>query len=582
MSTILGITDGDDAGAVLLKDGKLVAAINEERLNRLKMSIGFPRLAIQEVMKLGNIIPAQVDHVAMAAKTESFSAESKPNKGWFQDKSSVTRIRNEISSALSKPLGGSAFARKTYRVIKRLSMGARKSKVKNVLAEMGINAPITYHDHHLCHAIASFATSGFEDALSLSLDGGGDGCCSHVYAVDHGSATLLHSLDSFDSIGNYYAYVTHLCGFRASIHEGKITGLSASGKPIYKDIFNNLIQYKDGRIINVGKLFFNSAISGLQQMLPQDWEHKDLAASVQQHLEDVVVQYVHYWLKRSGKRKICLSGGVFANVILNQRISDLPECEEVFVFPAMGDGGLAAGAVFSAQRNQQKSINGIAARAFLPHVYLGSSFTDEEMEHAIKDSGLPYQHFDEIERVIADLVHKGKVVARFNGAMEYGPRALGNRTILYKTDEPSVNTWLNKRLNRTEFMPFAPACLAGQEEKLFHWNPAAARSARFMTITQDCTDWMQKHCPAVVHVDGTARPQIVDQKNNPSFHKILTYYHELSGVPVLVNTSFNMHEEPIVCTPQDAIRAYQLGRLDNLAIGPFLLGADSYQIENNK
>ena len=130
-------------------------------------------------------------------------------------------------------------------------------------------------------------------------------------------------------------------------------------------------------------------------------------------------------------------------------------------------------------------------------------------------------------------------------------------------------------------MPFAPACLAGQEEKLFHWNPAAARSARFMTITQDCTDWMQEHCPAVVHVDGTARPQIVDQKNNPSFHKILTYFYELSGVPVLVNTSFNMHEEPIVCTPHDAIRAYQLGRLDNLAIGPFLLGDEPNPTERS-
>ena len=156
--------------------------------------------------------------------------------------------------------------------------------------------------------------------------------------------------------------------------------------------------------------------------------------------------------------------------------------------------------------------------------------------------------------------------------MEFGPRALGNRTILYRTTDRSVNDWLNRRLERTEFMPFAPACLAGHEDELFRWNPAAAKAARYMTITLDCTPWMKEHCPAVVHVDGTARPQIVDAENNPGFHEVIRRYHELSGLPLVVNTSFNMHEEPIVATPDDAIRSYSRGQLDNLALGPFLLG----------
>jgi carbamoyltransferase len=396
--------------------------------------------------------------------------------------------------------------------------------------------------------------------------------------MDQISARLINQLDSFDSIGNYYAYVTHLCGFRASIHEGKITGLAASGSPVYKNEFERLIVYDNGLIRNQGKLFFNSAISYLQNMLPQDWEHKDLAASIQQHLEDVAVKYVQHWLKKSGLRKICLSGGVFANVILNQRIAELPECEEVFVFPAMGDGGLASGAGFSAWREMNGYKGPIKAGATIRHVYLGPEFSVKEIEESLQRSELPFECYENIEEIVAYLVKEGNVVARFDGAMEYGPRALGNRTILYKTDEPAANTWLNERLNRNEFMPFAPICLPGQENKLFHWNPAIQPCAPYMTITQNCTGWMKKHCPAVVHVDGTARPQFVYEEVNPGMHRILNKFHEMTGVPALVNTSFNMHEEPIVCTPDEAIRSYRRGRLDNLAIGPFLLGNPPSQL----
>lgn len=572
MTVILGITDGDDAGAALLMDGKMVAAVNEERLNRMKMSIGFPTLSIQAVLRIAGVRAAEVDHVAMAAHVEKFNDRPVANKGWFQEASAVARVRNEISSALARPLGGSKLARRAHYRIKRMSMGSRRPKVRKKLQEMGIDAPISYHEHHRCHAIAAFDTSGFEEALSLSLDGGGDGRSSHVYIMNQTGDRLINQVDSFDSIGNYYAYVTHLCGFRASIHEGKITGLAASGNPAYKQEFMRLIDYDSGRIRNRGKLFFNGAISYLQNMLPQDWEHKDLAASIQQHLEDVAVPYIQYWLQKSGMRKICLSGGVFSNVILNQRIADLPECDEVFVFPAMGDGGLGAGAAFSAFREMDGHKGPIQAGAAIRHVYLGSEFSVKEIEKALRRSGLSFERPENVEEIVAQLVKEGKVVARFNGAMEYGPRALGNRTILYKTDEPAVNTWLNNRLNRTEFMPFAPICLPGQEAKLFHWNPAAQPCAPYMTITQDCTDWMKEHCPAVVHVDGTARPQFVSEEVNPGMYRILKKFYEMTGVPVLVNTSFNMHEEPIVCTPDDAIRSYRRGRLDNLAIGPFLLG----------
>lgn len=571
MSTILGITDGDDAGAVLVVDGRLVAAVNEERLNRMKMSIGFPRLAIQEVLRIGKVDPGDVDHVAMAALSEVREPESKPNKGWFERASTAGRIRNEIASALAGPLGGLGPVRTAYRGIKRLTMGRRRAGVRSDLRNLGINAPITYHHHHKCHTFAAYQASGFDSALSLSLDGGGDGKSSHVWAITNGRSELLNQLDSFHSFGNFYAYVTHLCGYRAALHEGKITGLSAHGEPRYLDILREMITYRDGKIINVGRLYHRQAIAAFRSRLPSDWQHEDLAASIQVHLEEVCVPYVQHWLRVSGESRICLSGGVFANVRLNQKIAELPECDEVYVFPSMGDGGLASGAAFSAWRDLRSDNDD--ADTTVPHVYLGPSYDDSEIEAALKDSGVKYARQEDIALTAARLIHEGRVVARFDGAMEYGPRALGNRTIMYHTKDPAVNTWLNKRLRRTEFMPFAPACLSGHEGELFEWNEASARAARFMTITLNCSDWMQENCPAVVHIDGTARPQIVDRETNPGFHDVIRRYHELSGLPAIVNTSFNMHEEPIVCTPSDAVRAFQAAELDNLVIGNFLVGS---------
>jgi len=189
----------------------------------------------------------------------------------------------------------------------------------------------------------------------------------------------------------------------------------------------------------------------------------------------------------------------------------------------------------------------------------------------LQESQLAFERYDPIEPKIAQLIAGGKVVARFNGRMEYGPRALGNRSILYHAKEPEVNQWLNQRLGRTEFMPFAPATLYERRDQCYRNIDGAEYAAQFMTITFDCTDFMKKESPAAVHVDGTARPQLVTPTSNPSFYKILTEYHRLTGIPSVINTSFNMHEEPIVCTPEDAVRAFLLGSIDYLAIGPFLV-----------
>jgi carbamoyltransferase len=206
----------------------------------------------------------------------------------------------------------------------------------------------------------------------------------------------------------------------------------------------------------------------------------------------------------------------------------------------------------------------------LDTVYLGPAYTPTEIAAALSGSQVEFHESRDLEAEVARLLAQGAVVARFDGRLEYGPRALGNRTILYQATDPTVNDWLNVALVRTEFMPFAPAVLAEAADRCFERVDGAERTARFMTITFDCTPWMKEHCPGVVHLDGTARPQLVHAEDNPSFYRILKEYEQLTGLPALINTSFNMHEEPIVCSPQDAIRAFQLGHLDYLAIGPFI------------
>jgi carbamoyltransferase len=208
---------------------------------------------------------------------------------------------------------------------------------------------------------------------------------------------------------------------------------------------------------------------------------------------------------------------------------------------------------------------------------LGPEYSEREIEAALEQEGVAYQRYAEPElaETVADLLSPGKVVAVFRGRMEFGPRALGHRTILYQTTDPTVNDWLNKRLKRTEFMPFAPVTLEEHADKCYEGISSRRYAARFMTITCDCTSWMKQVSPAVVHLDGTARPQLVSREGDPFYYDVLSRYYQKTGIPSLINTSFNMHEEPIVCTPQDAIRAFLQGHLDNLVIGPFLVDGKS-------
>lgn len=567
---ILGITDHLTSGAALVEDGVVRAAVNEERLARRKMVMGFPRLSIAACLHLAGIEPRDIDLVAVASKwghllpslVDFDAGVLGVNEGWvkaafFAAGSRLAGLRETLP-----------FLERAYYGLRKPVYAHRRRGIEHILRdEFGIAAPVEFLWHHEAHAAGAYCASGFTDGLIVTLDGSGDGHSSHVYEARGGRMRLLHTVPSFDGIGNYYGYITHLCGFKMGKHEGKVTGLAAYGEECHRATLERFIRYENGSMRNVGKAFRRGALRKLRRAL-SGARREDLAASIQGLSEDICTRYIAYWMARTGLRQVALAGGVVANVKINQRIHELPGIERVFVYPAMSDEGLAAGAALVSE--VERTGGWPAGRRCFEHVYLGPEYGERAMEAALRRAGVSFSRSPDVESEIARLLAAGYVVARMTGRMEYGPRALGNRSILYRPDDRSVNDWLNQRLARTEFMPFAPSTLAECAERCFQ-NVAGARdTARFMTITFDCTREMRERAPGVVHVDGTARPQLVDVADNPSYHRLISEFMQLTGLPSIVNTSFNIHEEPIVCSPEDAVRAFLQGHLDLLALGPFL------------
>lgn len=570
---VLGIIDSKPSSAAILKDGQILSAIAEERLCRMKMASGMPRQAIKQVMEDAGIKAKDIDIVAVAQRVSVFEPEPIPWNGWFASQhAGKPRPFEKISGALAPVAGYIPFAQKAHHQIKDILSRKRLAQIPKLIEkEYGISAPVKYYDHHYCHATSAYYTSNYDKALVVTLDGGGDGLSGSVYQGENGRLTRLSAVDSFHSLGNFYSYITHLCGFKAESHEGKITGLAALGKPSYIDILREFVSYENpGQIQYMVPMYHRSALKQISSMLPAGFDKADLAASVQLLLEEIGIEFIHYWLRKTVIRSIAVAGGVFANVKFNQRVHEMDEVDNFFVHPAMDDSGLSVGGAFAALANAPET-DPVGLLQRLKDVYFGTSYGDEEIRKSIEAFGFDATYESNITEVVAKLLAEGRVVARFTGRMEYGPRALGHRSILYQTTDPSINDWLNEHLLRTEFMPFAPATLQEYADECYEGLDGARDSARFMTITFNCSERMHLQSPGVVHVDGTARPQILDPDTAPDFYKIAVAYHELTGIPSLINTSFNMHGEPIVCTPEDALRSFNKGKLDYLAIGNWLV-----------
>lgn len=559
---VLGLHDGHDAGVCLFVDGRLRYALNEERLSRRKNHTGFPALSLQRLLSDCALAPADVDAVAVAG---------------------LCGMTVDVEERLWGSLAGAAFTRLSRldwllanRAVGAVERGLyfppRAVAVRRRLRAGGLGCPVRFVDHHAAHAASAFfgAPPDLRQACAvLTCDAAGDGVSATASVPAPGGLHRIAESPLYDSIGAFYQALTTLLGFRILRHEGKVTGLAAYGDPDrLAPAFRGLFALSpDGlRLRNLSKSFGQRMVDLLRARVG-DASREDVAAAGQRLLEEVVSAHAAAVARKTGARHLLLAGGVFANVRLNQRLHDLPGIDGVFVFPHMGDGGLAVGAALHV-------LGDDAADPGLPGAYLGPDFTDVQCRDALESAGVPFRQPGDLAADVARLLAAGKVVARVTGRMEYGPRALGHRSVLCSAADPAVNDWLNARLRRSEFMPFAPLTLAEDADACYARLGGSRAAATYMTITFDCTDRMRREAPAAVHVDGTARPQLLSPADDPECHRILLEHRRLAGASSVVNTSFNLHEEPIVCSPADAVRAFREASLDALALGPFLAGGD--------
>ncbi|MCC7418384.1 MAG: carbamoyltransferase [Acidobacteria bacterium] len=558
---ILGLSSLDnESTASLVIDGRLVAAASEERFTRVKQQNGFPDRAIETVLAIGGIGAADVE--AITYPWFRWEYES-----WLLLKAFLADLPFALTN--DAPIASRLVHLANYLRI-TLSPGvlARSDRwLREGLRRFGWPASrLVRVDHQLAHAASAFWTSGQDRALILTLDGYGSGAAGAVFVGEGRTIRRVQSFAYPHSFGGYYWRLTKALGFRPLRHEGKILGLAAYGDPrvLAGEILRRFdCSSEDTYRIKAAQDFL------IEPRHAARFRREDMAAGYQHVMETVVSRYVSRFASRLGLRRVAAAGGVMANVKLNQRIAELREVDELWVHPAMADMGLGTGSALAVAAAREPA--GVQFER-MRHAYLGPDNPERAIVAALQACPFPHRRSACIQREIAGLLRDGRVVARCTGRMEYGPRALGHRSILCRAQDPRVNAWLNDRLKRTEFMPFAPITLAADAPDRYVGLKKIAGAARFMTVTADCTDLMRTESPAAVHVDGTARPQIVDADGNPDLHAILIEYKKLTGIPTLINTSFNMHEEPIVCTAADALKGFADGRLDYLALGDFLVG----------
>ncbi|MGH3970204.1 MAG: carbamoyltransferase C-terminal domain-containing protein, partial [Mycobacterium sp.] len=451
--------------------------------------------------------------------------------------------------------------------------------------------PISYVDHHDAHAYAGFALAGFAEALAITCDNGAYNCDTSlgVYHVDRDGVRRLHAASFFcyESICSLYNDVTALLGFQPCVHEGKVTGLAAHGVPSHAcrtallDVHRQIRSHRLPLCTWVG--FLDEEVPAfvyVNEFLRRQWRcalaysDADLARAAQDIFENVVLSVVERVAAEHGTSlPLVLSGGGFANVKLNMEIARL-KFPAVSVCPPMGDEGLAIGApALKLARDQRRPVAALPTRP--APMFLGPDI-DDDAAAAIARSGLTAAQVADRVGAVVNALAQSKVVALAQGRVEFGPRALGNRSVLYHAADPTVNDWLNRKLDRTEFMPFAPVLRIENLQRSFEEPVAAvcAQTAAFMTVCMRARPEFTALHPAVVHVDGTARPQLVSADNHPFLWEVLRRYEQLTGAWAVINTSFNMHEEPIVCGAGDILAAFFAAGLDVLVLGEWVITRD--------
>jgi carbamoyltransferase len=578
MPVILGLASSHDASACVFIDGALASAVSQERVTR-KKNDGFrlPTEALEHALSVAGVTRRDVDAIA---SIHSFYPEK-----YFRRESLAKEVEARLARGRKRLRGEGERQLNVNDLLKRAVRAGRDItpyfRQRKFLEQTGFrpDARVRFYDHHATHAMAAAWYSGYDDCAVLTIDGVGELNIFHTAGTwQHGRLERIDCSDVLGaSPGEYYEAITSAMGFIALRHEGKVLGLAAHGDPrrLYSEFARALRVAPSRRSVEsdfTGRADAYAARETYLDALVRAHPREHAAAAAQAVFEDALVLLAKDLLARTGKSRLAVNGGVFANVKLNQRLAALPELERLFVFPAMSDTGNSVGAALILLPELEPRAR--QPEKVLREVYWGSGWDDAACRRALEDAGVRAERLSEdqlIERAAA-AIHAGSVVGWFQGRMEFGPRALGNRSMLARPTDAEINKTLNARLARTEFMPFAPSVLEEHAAGIFENVAKSADCLPFMTITCDVKPGWRARIPAVVHVDGTARPQTVSRDANPLYWKLIEAYRARSGIPLVLNTSFNVHEEPIVCFPENAVQALAEDRIDCLALGPYWAG----------
>jgi carbamoyltransferase len=559
---ILGIWDGHDAGAALLdgEGGRIVCAVNEERLTRRKLEVGFPVRSTKACLEEGGISAAEISQIAVptsdVAKTLTRVFPSMKERYYLSRRRKVFPGR---FSGLQK----SAKYTLTQWGPNPLSRAISRWVLKRELARLGFDpSKLRLVDHHGAHAASAAYTSGYDSALVVTLDGIGDGLSGSVWKLEDRRLGLIRNIPGRDSLGIFFEHVTNLLNMRELEDEGKVMALAsyayppANGDNPLDDLFRG-----EGLEIRCrkGSLALRSHLARHMSVVPSE----QFAWMAQSLLEDKVVELVSAAAQSTGLGHLAYAGGVASNIKANLKLWELPEIENIFVFPHMGDGGIALGAaLWVAAENNPRFYE-------LGDLQLGPRVGDKAIESSLEGTGYYYQKPVDLVCEVAQRLNRGEVVLWFQGRMEYGPRALGARSILTRPDRSEIRDRLNLRLKRRVwYQPFCPSILDEESGRLL--EKGDARLDRYMTMAYRVLPEGRDRLAAVIGPDGTCRPQMVGPDGG-RYRRLLEEFRKLSGIGAVLNTSFNLHGEPIVATPKDALRTLEISGADALAMGDFLV-----------
>ena len=571
---ILGINAyHGDAAAALIKDGRLVAAVEEERFNRKKHCAGFPTMAVRYCLEEAGITPADLDHIGISRDPSAHI-----HKKILFSMSRLTKMGSLIGTRL-----------------------ANAAKVRNLKDELAraLDIPAErfraqFHnvEHHKAHMASCFLVSEFDRAAILSIDGFGD-FISTMWGV--GSGTKMQVLGEIEfphSMGCVYTATTQFLGFPHYGDEGKVMGLAPYGKPRFLDQFRDMVTTEtNGRFkLNldyflhhsegvemtwdegsptVGRIFSDKFVETFgparEKSGPMNSHHEDIAASLQARLEEVCFHLLKNLHEQTDTDRLCLSGGVAFNSVMNGKILLHTPFKQIYAQAAAGDAGTALGVcyyLYNIELNQPRSF-------VMDHAYTGPAYQNGQIEHAVRTSGLRHTRLQPecVTQMAARAIADGQIVGWFQGRMEFGPRALGNRSIVVDPRRAEMKDILNARIKKREpFRPFAPSILEDRVGEYFEQTHPAPSMLMVYQVKPD----KRAQIPAVTHVDGSGRLQTVSRGTNPRYYDLIRDFDQLTGVPVVLNTSFN-EDEPIVCTPQDALSCFQRTRMDKLFVGDYLV-----------